>query len=223
MSPRRSAVADPTNKKEFLNKYRFPKEWEAWDMLPKPLLEELYALNAEEDDEEGGYRNFRLDAFFYWLKQELTEVQIKKLFQLSLFEKSGKYMRSSINRHKNCSESLRMELFGYTKLDIPKFTKIRLAELLEFPKEWLAWEMYPDELFERHKNQFQPGNESDSDNERNEVFHYWLAKELTEDQLIQLARLSLLDPDSLMVEKVQDHIQKHKSCTPKVKELLQQQ
>jgi len=54
------------------------------------MLDELYALSADEDDEEGGYRNSRLDAFFYWLRQDLTKVQIKKLFQLSLFEKSGK-------------------------------------------------------------------------------------------------------------------------------------
>jgi hypothetical protein len=186
------------------------------------MLEELYALSADEDDEEGGYRNSRLDAFFYWLRQDLTKVQIKKLFQLSLFEKSGKYMRSSINRHKNCSESLRMELFGYTKLDIPKFTKSRLAELLEFPKEWLTWEMYPDELFEAHRKSFQPGNESDSENERNETFHYWLSKELTEDQLSHLTRLSLLGPDHMMAEKIQGHIQKHKNCTPNVRQLLQQ-
>ena len=83
-------MIDPRNKKKFLDKYRFPKEWDAWDMLPVTMLEELYTLSTEEDDEEGGYRNFRLDAFFYWLKQDLTEVQIKKLFQLSLFEKSGK-------------------------------------------------------------------------------------------------------------------------------------
>ena len=215
-------MIDPRNKKKFLDKYRFPKEWDAWDMLPEPMLEELYALSTEEDDDEGGYRNFRLDAFFYWLKQDLTEVQIKKLFQLSLFEKSGKYMRSSIQRHRNCSESLRMELFGYTKMDIPKFTKSRLAEILEFPKEWVTWEMYPDELFNAHRKAFQPGNESDSENERNEVFHFWLSKELTEDQLTQLAKLSLLDPDPIMAEKIQDHIQKHKNCTSSVRQLLQQ-
>ena len=131
-------------------------------------------------------------------------------------------MRSSINRHKNCSESLRMELFGYTKLDIPKFTKSRRAELLEFPKEWLTWEMYPDELFETHRKSFQPGNESESENERNETFHFLLSKEPTEDQLSHLTRLSLLDPDHMIAEKIQDHIQKHKNCIPSVRQLLQQ-
>jgi hypothetical protein len=213
------------NKNEFLDKCRFPKEWREWNMLPDEMLEELYKLyksSIEEDGEEAGYRNFRLDAFFYWLERDLTEEQIKKLFRLSFFEKSGKHMRSSINRHKDCTESLRNELFGYTQREIPKLTKEKLARLLHFPKEWLAWKMYPDEIFLAHRKLFQPGNESDSENERNETFHYWLSRELTEDQLIKLVKLSLLDPDPMMAENTQAHIRKHKNCTPKVKKLLQQ-
>ena len=213
------------NKKEFVKKCGFPNDWQEWDMLPDEMLEELFKIhksNTKENSAEAGYRNFRLDAFFYWLERDLTPVQIKKLFQLSFHEKSGKYMRSSINRHKDCSESLRMELFGYTKQEIPSFTKNRLATLLDFPEEWLAWEMYPEEIFLEHRKQFLPGNESDSENERNEVFHHWLAKELSEEQLIQLVQLSQLDPDPLMVEDIQNHIQKHKNCTPKVKNLLEQ-
>ncbi len=211
---------DLMNKNEFLDKCRFPKEWQEWDMLPDAMLEELYKFYETAAD-EGSYRNFRLDAFFYWLEGSLTEVQIKKLFQLSLFEKSGKYMRSSINRHKDCTESLRMELFGYTKHEIPKFTKNRLAELLHFPKEWLAWGLYPDEMFLAHRKLFQPGNESDSENERNETFHYWLSRELTEDQFIKLVKLSFLDPDPIMAENIRDHIRKHKACPQKVKKSLQ--
>ena len=211
------------NKKDFIKKCGFPNDWQEWEMLPDPMLEELHGIylsNIRDDSNEGGYRNFRLDAFFYWLERDLTPVQIKKLFQLSFHEKSGKYMRSSINRHKDCSESLRMELFGYTKQEIPSFTKERLAGLLEFPKEWLEWEMYPDDMFLAHRRQFLPGNESDSENERNEVFHFWLSKELSEDQLIQLVKLSQLDPDPLMAEDIRNHIEKHKNCTPKVKQLL---
>ena len=216
---------DSMNKNEFLNKCQFPKEWRAWNMLPDAMLEALYKLyksSTEEDSEEEGYRNFRLDAFFYWLEGDLTEEQIKKLFRLSFFEKSGKHMRSSINRHKDCSESLRMELFGYTQQEIPSFTKPRLAKLLEFPKEWLDWEMYPEEIFLAHRKLFLPGNESDSENERNEAFHYWLSRELSEDQFLKLVKLSHLDPDPLMAENIQAHIKKHKNCPPKVKKLLQQ-
>ena len=194
-------------------------------MLPVEILGELYKLhqsNAEKDSDEGGYRNFRLDFFFYWLAGDLTEEQIRKLFRLSFLEKSGKYMRSSINRHKDCSESLRKELFGYTEKGIPKFTKDKLAEILLFPKEWLEWKMYPDSLFFEHRNQFQPGNESDSENERSETFHHWLSKELTEDQLLKLVKLSQLDPDPTMAKIIQDHIEKHKNCTPKVKKSLKQ-
>ena len=131
-------------------------------------------------------------------------------------------MRSSINRHSACTEPLRKTLFGYTKQEIPNFNKTRLAELLQFPKEWLAWKMYPDELFLEHRKQFQPGNESDSENERSETFHYWLSRELSEGHFIKLLKLSTLDPDPLMAEKIQDHIRKHKNCPPKVKQLLEQ-
>jgi hypothetical protein len=217
---------DLMNRQEFLKKCQFPKEWRAWKMLPSAILEELYksyTSDTEPDANDGGYRNFRLDAFFHWLEGDLTEEQIKKLFRLSFLEKSGKYMRSSINRHKDCTEPLRKELFGYTQKEIPRFTKNKLAEILHFPKEWLEWKMYPESIFFAHRKQFQPGNESDSENERNETFHHWLSKELTEDQLLKLVKLSHLDPDPTMAKDVRDHINKHKNCTPKVKQLLQQQ
>jgi len=213
------------SRQEFLKKCRFPKEWQAWKMLPSEMLEVLYKSyqsNAKENTEDEGYRNFRLDAFFYWLEGDLTEEQIKKLYQLASFEKSGKHMRSSINRHKDCTEPLRKELFGYTQKEIPRFTKNKMAEILHFPKEWLEWKMYPDEKFLAHRKLFQPGNESDSENERNETFHHWLSRELTEDQLLKLTRLSHLDPDPSMAEDIRRHINKHKNCTPKVKQLLQQ-
>jgi len=216
---------DLMNRQEFLKKCRFQKEWQAWEMLPAKMLEILYKSyqsNAKENAEDEGYRNFRLDAFFYWLERDLTEEQIKKLYQLASFEKSEKYMRSSINRHKDCTEPLRKELFGYTQKEIPRFTKNKLAEILHFPKEWLEWKMYPDSLFFDHRKQFQPGNESDSENERSETFHHWLSRELTEDQIIKLIKLSQLDPDPMMVENIQSHITKHKNCTPKVKKLLEQ-
>jgi hypothetical protein len=216
---------DLMSRQEFLKKCRFPKEWQAWKMLPKEMLEHLYKSyqsDAGTDADDGGYRNFRLDAFFYWLEGDLTEEQIKKLFRLSSLEKSGRYMQSSINRHKDCTEPLRKELFGYTKKEIPRFTKSKLAEILHFPKEWLEWKMYPDGIFLEHRKQFQPGNESDSENERNETFHHWLARELTEDQLLKLTKLSQLDPDPNMASEIRDHIKKHKNCTPKVKQLLEQ-
>ena len=213
------------NRQEFLKKCQFPKEWQAWDMLPGTILEKLYksyTSDTQSNAGDGGYRNFRLDAFFHWLEGDLTEEQIRKLFRLSAFEKSGRYMRSSVNRHKNCTESLRKELFGYTQKEIPRFTKNKMAEILHFPKEWLEWKMYPESLFFAHRKQFQPGNESDSENERNETFHHWLSKELTEDQLLKLAKLSQLDPDPNMAKDIRDHINKHKNCTPKVKKSSQE-
>jgi hypothetical protein len=217
---------DLMDKQEFLKKCQFPKEWRAWEMLPKAMLEVLYksyTSDTESDADDGGYRNFRLDAFFYWLDRDLTEEQIKKLFRLASFEKSEKHMRSSINRHKDCTEPLRKELFGYTRKEIPRFTKNKMAEVLHFPKEWLEWKMYPESIFLEHRKHFQPGNESDSENERNDAFHHWLSRELTEDQFTKLIKLSFLDPDPTMAEDVRDHIRKHKNCPQKVKKSLQQQ
>ncbi len=195
-------------------------------MLPARLLEQLYQLyqsDAPEDADNGDGKNFRLEAFFWWLEEDLTEEQIKKLFRLSFSEASGKHLRSSINRHKDCTESLRKALFGYTKKEISKFSKSKLAELLHFPKEWLEWQMYPDEMFLTHRREFQPGDEAGSENNRNRTFHYWLSSELTEEQLIKLVKLSHLDPDPLMADNVRNHIKKHKNYPPTVKKLLPQQ
>ena len=74
-----------------------------------------------------------------------------------------------------------------------------------------------------HRKEFRPGDEAGSENNRNRTFHYWLSSELTEEQLVKLVKLSLLDPDPLMAEDVRNHIKKHKNCTPKIKKLLQQQ
>jgi hypothetical protein len=208
----------------FLSKCGFPKQWREWKMLSASLLEDMYQSYQAEarENEEGNYKDFRLDAFFWWLERELTEEQIKKLFRLSSFESSENHLKSSINRHKNCTEPLRKELFGYTRKEIPKFSKSKLAELLHFPKEWLEWKMYPDEVFLEHRREFQPGDEAGSELNRNGVFHYWLSKNLTEDQIIKLIKLSQLDPDPSMADDVRRHIQKHKNCTPKIKKMLEQ-
>ena len=211
---------------EFLKQCRFPKEWREWNMLPARLLEKLYQLyqsDAQKDEDNGDFRKYRLEAFFCWLEGDLTAEQIKKLFRLSFPESTGKHLRSSINRHKDCTEPLRKELFGYTKKEIPRFNKSRLAELLHFPKEWLEWRMYPDELFLAHRKEFRPGDEASSENNRNRAFHYWLSRELNEEQFIKLVKLSLHDPDPFMVEDVRNHIQKHKNCTNKIRKFLQQQ
>ena len=195
-------------------------------MLSASLLEDLYQsyqAETQNNDDDADFKNFRLDAFFWWLERDLTEEQIKKLFRLSSFESSEKHLKSSLNRHRNCTEPLRKELFGYTRKEIPKFNKGRLAELLHFSKEWLEWKMYPDEVFLEHRREFQPGDEAGSELNRNGVFHYWLARELTEDQIIKLIKLSQLDPDPSMADDVRRHIQKHKNCTSKIKTLLDQQ
>ena len=211
---------------EFLKQCRFPKEWREWNMLPARLLEKLYQLHQSdgpEDVKNGDFRKFRLEAFFWWLESDLTKDQIKKLFRLSFFESSGQQLRSSINRHKDCTEPLRKALFGYTKKEIPKFKKSKLAELLHFPEEWLKWRMYPDALFLTHRKEFRPGDEAASENNRNRAFHYWLSRELKEEQLLKLVKLTLLDPDPLMAGDIQPHIRKHKNCTAKIKKFLQQQ
>ena len=219
------AVINTMDRTEFLKQCRFPKEWRKWNMLPARLLEKLYQLyqsDAQKDVDNEDFRKFRLEAFFFWLEGDLTKDQIKKLFRLSFPETTGEHLRSSINRHKDCTEPLRKALFGYTTKEIPKFNISKLAELLHFPKEWLMWRMYPNELFLAHRKEFQPGDEASSENNRNRAFHYWLSRELKEEQLIKLVKLTLQDPDPLMAEDIQPHIKKHKNCTDKIKKFLQQ-
>ena len=79
-------------------------------------------------------------------------------------------------------------------------------DLMSFPKEWLEYGMYPDELFNFQLHLYQPGDEEGSEHYRNGAFHWWLKRELTTEQLSNLVKLTFLDSDSLMGNDVRDYM-----------------
>lgn len=80
--------------------------------------------------------------------------------------------------------------------------KADFLKLMQYPREWLEWEMYPDELFKLQISKYQPGHEQGSEHDRNGAFHWWMKREPSVEQLRKLLRLTHLDPDKPMAEDV---------------------
>lgn len=77
---------------------------------------------------------------------------------------------------------------------------------MNFPKEWLEYGMYPDELFYSQLHLYQPGDEEGSEHYRNGAFHWWLKRKPTTEQLSNLVKLTFLDPDALMGNDVRNYM-----------------
>lgn len=95
-------------------------------------------------------------------------------------------------------------------------TKHEFLSLMQFPKEWLDWGLYPDELFEVQLAGYQPGHETGSEHDRNGAFHWWLRQEPSAEVLVSLAKLTFLDSDSFMASDVRNHIKKSKHFNAEV-------
>ena len=78
--------------------------------------------------------------------------------------------------------------------------------LMRFPPEWLQWQMLPESFVASQSVLYQPGHESASEHDRHGVFQWWLRQNATPDVLVNLARLTWLDPDQTMAQTVRDHI-----------------
>jgi hypothetical protein len=100
-------------------------------------------------------------------------------------------------------------------MDKPAF-----LNLMGYPPEWLEWNMYPDELFEKQLDLYQEGDERGAEHDRNGAFHWWLKQRLTVDQLKKLVLLTFKDPDPLMAADVRRYIESHSDLTADVRELL---
>jgi len=84
-------------------------------------------------------------------------------------------------------------------------TKKEFVELMNFPREWLEWDMLPDIVLESQMNEYEPGHEYSSEHNRNGVFQYWLRGDANEEQLIKLVKLSKLDPDNTMCKYLREN------------------
>jgi hypothetical protein len=101
-----------------------------------------------------------------------------------------------------------------------RLSKVEFLRLLNFPKEWLEWSMYPDELFDAQAARHVPGDERGSEHDRNGAFHWWLKREPTKDVLRKLVALSYLDPDSEMGADVRRYIARAKHCDKEIEESI---
>jgi len=94
-------------------------------------------------------------------------------------------------------------------------------KLMKFPNEWRGLNMLPseewlNELISTHE----PGNEEASEHDRNGAFHWWLRQEPAEEQLINLVKLTYLDPDPIMAKDVRSYIQKASNFTSNVETVI---
>lgn len=94
------------------------------------------------------------------------------------------------------------------------FTKEEFLKLMRFPQEWLAWGMYPDQLFEIQVAGYEPGNERGSEHDRYGAVHWWIHQDPSADELIKLFRLMLLDPDQVMAEDARKHLRSCRNYNP---------
>lgn len=77
-------------------------------------------------------------------------------------------------------------------------TKEDFIALMNYPKEWVEWDMLPDAVLKIQMSEYIPGHENSSEHYRNGAFQYWLKGNANEDQLIKLVKLSKLDPEKIM-------------------------
>ena len=77
-------------------------------------------------------------------------------------------------------------------------TKEEFVKLMQFPREWLEWDMLPDELLQGQIAEYESGSERAAEHYRNAAFRYWLRRQPSKEVLLKLARLTFLDPDPLM-------------------------
>ena len=108
------------------------------------------------------------------------------------------------------------------KLEVEMKKEIFLT-LMEFPYEWLTFELYPDELFLGQLSEYEKYHDDDgSEHYRNGAFHWWLKKEPSKDILVNLTSLTFSDPDQLMAEDVRSYIIKINSYDEDVENMMKE-
>lgn len=102
-------------------------------------------------------------------------------------------------------------------------TKDEFIKLMQYPREWVEWDMLPDELINGQLAEYQSGSEQASERFRNEAFHFWLRRSPSKDILLKLIRLSYFDPDPLMSYCLRkDYIAKAEDVDEEVSRALRQ-
>ena len=95
-------------------------------------------------------------------------------------------------------------------------TKTDFLSLMNFPKEWEEYGMYPDELAQLQIGEYKPGHEDASEHDRCGAFHWWLKRDPNEDELIKLMKLAHIDPESYLGYDIRDYIRKARNYSESV-------
>lgn len=101
--------------------------------------------------------------------------------------------------------------------------KKEFIQLMQYPREWVEWDMLPDELINGQLAEYEPGSERASERYRNAAFHFWLRGRPSKDILLKLIKLSYFDPDPLMSYCLRkDYIAKADNVDEEVARVLRQ-
>src|SRR5687768_10739189 len=95
-------------------------------------------------------------------------------------------------------------------------THAEWLELMQFPPEWVAWQLIPPELAAIQIAGYEHGHENASEHDRHGAFQWWLKREPAAEVLVHLAQLSWLDPDPPMGGYVRDCIARQPNCNAEV-------
>ena len=82
----------------------------------------------------------------------------------------------------------------------------RYLKLMEFPPEWISWEILPLDFITEQARSYQPGHETSSEHDRHATFQWWLKQHPSAEKLVLLARLTWLDPDQVMADSIRQAI-----------------
>lgn len=92
--------------------------------------------------------------------------------------------------------------------NINKYKKLFLSRLMAHI-DWMNFGMYPDELFMiqviRHKKR----HEQSSEHNRNGMFQFWLNKKMSNEEMIKLKKLALLDCDKSLQDFILKQIENY--------------
>ena len=104
--------------------------------------------------------------------------------------------------------------------DARALSKEQFAALMRFPKAWLAWEMYTDEVFRTQRDDYTPGSEAAPEHYRYGAFRWLLSRPLTDEVIRKYVALTFLDPDQAMAESARRDLASAKTLSPDLEALL---
>ncbi len=93
-------------------------------------------------------------------------------------------------------------------------------ELMSFPPLWRELDMIDQDYVLECIARYRPGHEDASEHDRHSLFQFWLKREPTKTTLLNLAKLSFVDPDQQMAASVRSDILRSANCDAEVESFL---